>query len=46
MVERQRGGILNVASIAGYIPEPGQAVYNASNAFMKSLSQALSEEGA
>jgi short-subunit dehydrogenase len=44
MVERGRGGILNVASIAGYLPGPGQAVYNASKAFVKSFSQALSEE--
>jgi short-subunit dehydrogenase len=44
MLERRRGGILNVASIAGYLPGPGQAVYNASKAFVKSFSQALSEE--
>jgi len=44
MLERQRAGILNVASIAGYLPGPGQAVYNASNAFVKSFSQALNEE--
>jgi NADP-dependent 3-hydroxy acid dehydrogenase YdfG len=30
MLTRRRGGILNVASIAGYIPGPGQAVYNGS----------------
>ena len=44
MVERQRGRILNVASIAGYLPGPGQAVYHASKAFVRSFSQALSEE--
>jgi len=44
MVERRRGGILNVASIAGYLPGPGQAVYNATKAFVKSFSQALTEE--
>jgi uncharacterized protein len=44
MVERRSGGILNVASIAGYLPGPGQAVYNAGKAFVKSFSQALSEE--
>lgn len=44
MLERRRGGILNVASIAGYLPGPHQAVYNASKAFVKSFSQALSEE--
>jgi uncharacterized protein len=44
MLERHRGGILNVGSIAGYLPGPGQAVYNATKAFVKSFSQALSEE--
>jgi uncharacterized protein len=44
MVERRLGGILNVASIAGYLPGPAQAVYGASKAFVKSFSQALSEE--
>jgi short-subunit dehydrogenase len=37
MLERRRGGILNVASIAGYLPGPHQAVYNASKAFVKSF---------
>jgi short-subunit dehydrogenase len=44
MLDRDRGGILNVSSIAGYLPGPGQAVYNATKAFLKSFSQALSEE--
>jgi hypothetical protein len=44
MLARDRGGILNVASIAGYLPGPRQAVYNASKAFVKSFSQALAEE--
>jgi short-subunit dehydrogenase len=44
MVERHGGGILNVASIAAYLPGPEQAAYNASKAFVKSFSQALSEE--
>ncbi len=44
IVERRRGGILNVASIAGNLPGPGQAVYNATKAFVKSFSQALTEE--
>jgi short-subunit dehydrogenase len=42
--ESPSGGILNVASIAGYLPGPGQAVYNANKAFVKSFSQAPSEE--
>ena len=44
MLERHRGAILNASSIAGYLPGPGQAVYNASKAFVTSFSQALSEE--
>jgi hypothetical protein len=28
MLERHRGGILNVSSIAGYLPGPGKAVYD------------------
>ena len=44
MIERGQGGVLNVASIAGYLSGPGQAVYNASKAFVKSFSQAVAEE--
>jgi uncharacterized protein len=44
MLDRDRGGSLNVGSIAGYLPGLGQAVYNATKAFLKSFSQALSEE--
>jgi hypothetical protein len=44
MVTRGSGGILNVASTAGYLPGPGQAVYYASKAFVKSFSEALTEE--
>lgn len=44
MVARGSGGILNVASTAGYLPGPGQAVYYASKAFVKSFSEALTEE--
>src|SRR6185312_4884019 len=31
---RHRGGILNVASIAGFLPGPGMAVYYASKAYV------------
>ncbi len=44
MVQRRRGAILNVASIAGYLPGPGQAVYHASKAFVRAFSLALAEE--
>jgi uncharacterized protein len=44
MVGRGSGGILNVASIAGFSPGPRMAVYFASKAYLISLSQALHQE--
>jgi len=41
---RHRGGILNVASIAGFLPGPGMAVYHASKAYVLSFSEALHRE--
>ena len=41
---RHRGGILNVASVAGFMPGPGSAVYYASKAFVLSFSEALHRE--
>jgi short-subunit dehydrogenase len=41
---RRRGGILNVASVAGFLPGPGSAVYYAGKAFVLSLSEALHQE--
>jgi uncharacterized protein len=41
---RHRGGILNVASVAGFMPGPGLTVYYASKAFVLSLSEALHHE--
>jgi short-subunit dehydrogenase len=41
---RHRGGILNVASVAGVMPGPGSAVYYASKAFALSFSEALHHE--
>jgi short-subunit dehydrogenase len=38
---RRRGGILNVGSIAGFLPGPGMAVYYASKAYVLSFSEAL-----
>jgi short-subunit dehydrogenase len=43
-VARGRGGVINVASIAGYQPTPGNATYGATKAFVSSFSQALHEE--
>jgi len=41
---RNRGGILNVGSIAGFLPGPGMAVYYASKAYVLSFSEALHRE--
>jgi short-subunit dehydrogenase len=41
---RHRGGILNVASIAGFLPGPGMAVYYASKAYVLSFTEALRRE--
>jgi short-subunit dehydrogenase len=43
-VTRHGGGILNVASVAGFLPGPGMAVYNATKAFVVSFSEALHQE--
>ncbi len=39
-----RGRILNVASVASFMPGPGMAVYYASKAFVSAFSRALGEE--
>lgn len=39
-----RGRILNVASVAAFLPGPGMAVYYATKAYVVSLSEALSAE--
>ena len=44
MLERRQGGVLNVASTAGFQPGPGMAVYYATKAYVLSFSEALSEE--
>jgi len=41
---RHRGGILNVASLAAFLPGPGMAVYYASKAYVLSFSEALHQE--
>jgi short-subunit dehydrogenase len=41
---RHRGGILNVASIASFLPGPHMAVYHASKAYVLSFSEALHRE--
>jgi hypothetical protein len=44
MLERGRGGVLNVASTAAFQPGPYMAVYYATKAFVLSFSEALTEE--
>ncbi len=44
MIERHRGGILNVASTAGFQPGPFMAVYYATKAYVISFSEALADE--
>ncbi|MCC7086822.1 MAG: SDR family oxidoreductase [Pirellulales bacterium] len=44
MLDRQEGGVINVASIAGFQPIPYMAVYAASKAFVISFSVALWQE--
>ncbi|MGH9618040.1 MAG: SDR family NAD(P)-dependent oxidoreductase [Acidobacteriaceae bacterium] len=44
MIARKRGGIVNIASVAGFAPLPYSAIYSATKAFVLSFSQALYEE--
>jgi uncharacterized protein len=41
---RHKGGLLNVGSVAGFLPGPGMAVYYATKAFVLSFSEALYSE--
>jgi short-subunit dehydrogenase len=41
MVERGSGGVLNVASVSGFMPVPQQATYSASKAFVVTFTEAL-----
>ena len=44
MIERESGGIINVASTAAFQPGPKMAVYFATKAFVLSFTEALHEE--
>lgn len=44
LIERGRGGIINIASTAAFLPGPGMATYYATKAFVLSLSEALHVE--
>ena len=40
-IGRYRGGLLNVGSVAGFLPGPGMAVYYATKAYVLSFTEAL-----
>jgi uncharacterized protein len=44
MIARKQGGVLNVASVEGFMPVPYQATYAAAKAFVLSFSRALAYE--
>jgi short-subunit dehydrogenase len=44
VLARRKGGILNVASVAGFMPGPSMAVYYATKAYVLSFSEALHHE--
>jgi uncharacterized protein len=44
MILRGQGGIVNVASLAAFVSLPGDAVYNATKAYLVSFSRTLHEE--
>jgi uncharacterized protein len=44
MVERGTGAVLNIASVAGFQPLPGMAVYSGTKAFVQTFSEAVHEE--
>jgi short-subunit dehydrogenase len=43
-LERHKGGVLNVASVAGFMPGPHSAVYYATKAYVLSFTEALHQE--
>jgi short-subunit dehydrogenase len=43
-LQRHKGGILNVGSMAGFLPGPGMAVYYASKAYVRSFTASLHRE--
>ena len=44
MVARGRGGVINLSSVAGFMPGPYMALYYASKGFVRSFSEALHQE--
>jgi short-subunit dehydrogenase len=44
IIRRNRGGILNIGSVAAFQPGPGMALYFASKAYVQSFTEALAAE--
>src|SRR2546427_308464 len=44
MIARGRGAIINVSSLAAFVPGPYDAIYGATKAFVNSFTEALHEE--
>lgn len=44
MIRKGQGGILNVGSVAGFMPGPGWSIYSATKAYVVSFSEALGDE--
>jgi short-subunit dehydrogenase len=44
MIERKRGGVLNIASTAAFQPGPHMAIYYATKAYVLSFSEAIFHE--
>jgi uncharacterized protein len=44
MAHRRQGGVINIASVAGFLPGPYMAVYYASKNFVRTFSMALHQE--
>jgi uncharacterized protein len=43
-LKRHGGGLINIASLSGFFPGPGMAVYFAGKAFVRSFSEAIAHE--